>query len=72
MKGKEQEKAIADAQKFNEDVNNGKMDNCTKMFEEKAAKMTPAEQEQVMKELENSPSCKLVDDLIKIGNKDKK
>lgn len=72
LQGAEQEKAIADAQRFSEDANNGKMDNCLKIFEKKASMLTEAEQEQVMKELEISPSCKLVDDLIKIGNKDKK
>jgi len=33
--------------------------------------MTDVQKEKVMQELENSPACKIVDDLIKLGNKDK-
>lgn len=69
LQGKEQEKAIADAQKFSKDADEGKMDHCLKMFETKAATMTEAQQQQVLRELENSPTCKLIDDLIKLGNK---
>lgn len=69
LQGKEQEKALADAQKFSDDVNTGKMDNCLKMFETKTTSMTDAQKEQVLKELENSPTCKIVDDLIKLGSK---
>jgi hypothetical protein len=71
LQGKEQEKAIADAQRFSDDVNNGKMNKCIKAFEAKTATMTEAQQAKILQELENSPACKIVDDLIKLGNKDK-
>ncbi len=69
LQGKEQEKALADAQQFSKDADEGKMDNCLKMFETRTTQMSEAEQQQVLRELENSPSCKLIDDLIKLGNK---
>lgn len=68
LQGKEQEKALADAKRFSDDVRAGKMDNCIKNFEASVANMTDAEKEQVLRELESSPSCKIIDDLIKIGN----
>jgi len=71
LQGKEQEKAIADAQRFSQDVNEGKMDKCIKAFEARTASMTDAQKTKVMQELESSPNCKIVDDLIKIGNQDK-
>lgn len=42
-----------------------------KDFEAKTASMTDVQKEKVMQELESSPNCKIVDDLIKIRNKDK-
>lgn len=69
LQGKEQEKAVADAQKFSNDVNGGKMDACLKMFETQTVSMTDAQKEEVFKELENSPTCRIVDDLTKLGSK---
>jgi len=69
LQGKEQEKAIADAQKFSSEVNAGKMDNCLKMFQTRTTSMSDAQKEQILRELEISPACKMVDDLIRLGSK---
>ncbi|GAB4124377.1 MAG: hypothetical protein OHK0045_11540 [Raineya sp.] len=69
LQGKEQEKAILDAQNFSKDVEEGKMDNCIKAFEARTASMNETQKAQVMKELESSPACKMVDDLMKLGQK---
>ncbi len=64
---KEQKKAVEDAQKFSKDVDAGKLNTCLNKFQSAASKMTEAQVQKVLDELEKSPSCKLVDDLMKLG-----
>ncbi|PKQ67376.1 hypothetical protein [Raineya orbicola] len=63
----EQKKAVDDAQKFSKDVEAGKLNICIDKFKNSASKMTEAQAQRVLDELEKSPACKLVDDLIKLG-----
>lgn len=66
----EQQKVIADAQKFAEDANkeNNGMTGCFETFQKKTSTMPEEEVKKALAELELSPSCKTVDELIKIGN----
>lgn len=63
----EQKKAVDDAQKFSKDVEAGKLNICIDKFKNATSKMTEAQAQRVLDELEKSPTCKLVDDLIKLG-----
>jgi len=73
MSQEEQQKVIADAQKFAEDANNPKsgMANCIQIFQTKTSKMSEKDAQKILDELEASPSCKTIDELIKIGTKGK-
>ncbi|MCU0437086.1 MAG: hypothetical protein MUC49_04175 [Raineya sp.] len=69
----EQTKVIADAQKFAEDANkepNG-LTACFETFQKKTSTMPEAEVKKALEELELSPSCKTIDELMKIGKSGK-
>lgn len=70
LSSEEQQKVIADAQKFAEDANkepNG-MTACFETFQKKTSTMPEDQVKKALAELELSPSCKTIDELIKIGN----
>jgi len=66
----EQQKVVADAQKFAEDANkeNNAMTTCFETFQKKTSTMPEDQVKKALAELELSPSCKTVDELMKIGN----
>lgn len=64
---KEQKKALDDTQKFSKDVDAGKLNVCLDKFKDTTFQMTEAKVQKILDELEKSLTCKLVDDLIKLG-----
>lgn len=69
----EQAKVLADAQKFAEDANkeNNSMTACFETFQKKTSTMPDDQVKKALEELELSPSCKTIDELIKIGKSGK-